>query len=507
LKNDLQKLFKLLDENYRIIEIQFSFDKARKPQNIAKLKLKRNDEKITFSSSQEEFISYVIHLHSIPHTEDNDADFVYIDNPNRYFELQEKIVSLFSGKQRELIIRERRLGGNYQKFIDRIIAFERNWILSEKNVRMGATKLCQIFYDVGILLIKDNTEEFKLFDKENVSLSEMQVLLKESQEADIAICFSAFIVAPKVPLKKEEQSDTIIGLIVYDLKNRQTLSFNLNSLRQFQTKTDKIRKHGLWECVFDLFERTKDNDSFRSFLPLPLNTRDFTPLPWFCFAFIKGISEEIIIENVKLDLPLFLAFGTPLLLLKKPSYGFDAKKQVAFVMLGFREGDEQSYSQVRFDMSKGESKLHLDFQVFYESKPPRKIVSHLVIDYKDIWDFNENLAIGFLLASAYDVNFDTIVIPHRLSGINESFRNNPLTVYPLFVRSMASKPFKLIKGNSKLFDVLDRIAKGEMVREEADIKELESMGLVGDEKLTILGDIVHARLLQTKETFNDKFQD
>lgn len=500
MKNDLQKLFKLQNENYKIIEIQFSFNKTRKPQNIAKLKLKRNDEKITFSSSQEEFISYVSHLHSIPHTEDDDADFVYIDNPNRYFELQKKIVNLLSGEQKELIICERRLGENHQKFIDRIIGFERNWILSEKNVRMGTTKLCQIFYDVGILLIKDNIEEFKLFGKENVSLSELQILFNESQESDIAICFSAFIVAPKLPLKKEKQSDTIIGLIVYDLKNRQTLSFNLNSLRQFQTKIDKIGKYGLWECVFDLFERTKSKDSFRSFLPLPLNIRDFTPLPWFCFAFIKGISEEIIIRNVKLDLPLFLAFGTPLLFLKKPSYGFDAKRQVAFVMLGFREGNEQFYPQVRFDISKGEPKLHLDFQVFYENKPPRKIVSHLVIDYKDIWDFSENLAIGFLLAATYDVNFDTIVIPHSLSGINESFRNTPLTVYPLFVRSMASKPFKLIKGNSKLFDVLDRIAKGEMVREEADIKELESMGLVVDGKLTILGDIVHARLLQTKET-------
>jgi hypothetical protein len=169
-------------------------------------------------------------------------------------------------------------------------------------------------------------------------------------------------------------------------------------------------------------------------------------------------------------------------------------------MLGFREDDEQSYYQVRFDMSKGEPKLHLDVQAYYENKFPRKIVSHSVIDYKDIWDFSENLAIGFLLASIYDVNFDTVVIPKRISGINESFRNNPLTVYPLFVRSMAGTPFKRLKGNSKLSDVLHRIAKRETIREEAEIKELESIGLVRDGKLTILGDIVHARLLQTKET-------
>ena len=76
-------------------------------------------------------------------------------------------------------------------------------------------------------------------------------------------------------------------------------------------------------------------------------------------------------------------------------------------------------------------------KVYYENKVQRKIVSHLVVDFKDIWDFSEDLAIGFLLASVYDVNFDTIVIPERISGVEESFRANPLTVYPLFVRSMA----------------------------------------------------------------------
>ena len=495
----MKKLFKLLNENFRLIEIQFLFDKAKTPQMIAKLKLKRNGKTIAFSSSQEKCISYLVHLHSVPHIEDDDADFVYVEDTNKYFELQEKIVNLLGGEQRELVICERRVGDS-QKSIAEIVTFERNWILSEKNVFFGTTKLCQIFYDVGILLIKDNEERFKLICKENLSLNELQTILKESQESDTAICYSAFILSPTIPLDKEEPSDTIIGLIIHDLKNRQTLSFNLNSLRQFQTKAIKIGKHGLWECLFDLFERTKSDNSLRSFLPLPLNIRDFTPLPWFCFAFIKGISDEISIGNVKIDLPLFLAFGTPLLFLKKPSYSFDAKKQVAFVMLGLREDDEQSYYQVRFDMSKGEPKLHLDVQAYYKNKFPRKIVSHSVIDYKDIWDFSENLAIGFLLASIYDVNFDTVVIPKRISGINESFRNNPLTVYPLFVRSMAGTPFKRLKGNSKLSDVLHRIAKRETIREEAEIKELESIGLVRDGKLTILGDIVHARLLQTKET-------
>lgn len=498
LETDLQRLFNLLDNGYRIVEIDFTFDKNKEPQMVVDLKLTRGDETLPLSSSQGEFISHVGHLHSIPHIKDDGADFVYVEDSNRYFELQEMIIDLLSGKRKELIICERRIQENNQKLMDRAVTHEKNWILAEKDARIGTTKLCQIFYDVGVLLIKDSKEKFELVGKENLCPNELQTLLKKSQESDAAVCYSAFIVSPKFPFDKEEQSDTIIGLIVYDLKNRQILSLNLNSLRQVGTRIKNIGKHGLWECIRDLFERTNCGSSFRSFLPLPINMRDFTPLPWFCFVFMKGITGGVSIGNVKFDLPLFLAFGTPLLLFEKPSYGFDANKQMAFVMLGFKEDDQQSYYQVRFDMSKGEPKLHLDVQAYHENKLPTKLVSHSVINYKDVWDFSQNLATGFLLASVFDVNFDTIVIPKRISGINEAFGTNPLTVYPLFVRSMAATPFKRVRGKSELSDVLHRIAKGETAEEGSDKTELENMGLVRDGKLTILGDIVHARWLQTK---------
>jgi hypothetical protein len=337
LKDDLQKLFGMLNVGYKITGTQFSWDKTRKPETIVEVKLRKNKKNIVFSSSQEKCVSHVIHLFSIPHIEDDDADFVYIDDTNKYFELQEKIVNLLTGKQKELVIFEKSLEDGCQKFFHRIRDFEKNWILAEKGVPFGTTKLCQIFYDVGILLIKDNKEEFRLLRKENLRLNELDSILKESQESDIAVCYSAFVVSPTVPFTSKEHPDIILGLIVYDLKKRQILSFNLNSLRQFLTKTDNIGKQGLWECVFNLFERTTCEGSFKSFLPLPLNIKDFTPMPWFCIAFLKGFAANITLGGVELDLPLFLAFGTPLVLQKKPSYSFDAEKQVAFIMLEYIE--------------------------------------------------------------------------------------------------------------------------------------------------------------------------
>lgn len=153
---DLKKLFRLIDENYRIIEIVIAFDKSKEPKTTVNLKLRRNNEVITLSSSQEEFISYVIHLQNIPHIKDDDADFVYIEKPNDYFDLQEKIVDLLGEGHKELIVCERKVGKKCQKFTAKIKEYERKWILSEKNIRIFPTKLCQIFYDVGILMIRDS---------------------------------------------------------------------------------------------------------------------------------------------------------------------------------------------------------------------------------------------------------------------------------------------------------------------------------------------------------------
>lgn len=246
-----------------------------------------------------------------------------------------------------------------------------------------------------------------------------------------------------------------------------------------------------------MFEKTKSENLFRSYLPLPINLRDYTPLPWFCLAFIKGIKEEIVVNTVKFELPLFLAFGAPLLLEDEPSYDFDAEKQRAIIMLGFRDNAQRYFHQLRFDMSKGEPNLHIDYQIFPEKGLCYKSVGHSVVNYKDIWDFSQNLAIGFLLAATYDVNFEKIVVPTRLSGIDEAFRDNPLTVYPLFVRSMAGKPFRLVKGDSKLLGTFLKIGKKETVNDLRAAKTLEDIGLVRDFGLTILGDIVHARLSQT----------
>lgn len=496
---DLENLLRLKDKKYRIkkIEVNVKVAKTKKTTETATVTLERNGNIQAISSSEECFCSYVSHLHSISHIEDDESDFIYIDNPNEFFDIQKKIVDMFSGEQKDFIVCERRIQKEYQRFSKIIENYEKNWILSEKQLRIFPTKLCRIFHDIGVLMIKDSNEKFDLIDKAKFNLSDLQELLRRSQKYDIAVCFSAFILAPVHNHRKNEGYDAIVGLITYDLKNNKTLSFNLNTLVQFQRKIQDVGQYGLWQCISDLFEKIKGNDSFKSFLPLPLNVRNFTPLPWFCYVFLNGIQEDIAVDGFVFDLPLFIVFGTPLILHKKPSYMFRPEKQMAFIMLGFQEGNEASYHHVRFDVSKGGPTLHLDYVIYSGKGASKKVISHHTINYEDIWNFSENLAIGFLVASAYDVNFETIIIPKRLSGIEKAFKMNPLTVYPLFVRSMAASVYRWLKGKPEAIDTLRNIAaKKEVIDGKQLVSELEKKGLVKQGELTVLGDILCARLQQ-----------
>jgi hypothetical protein len=498
-QNDLQSLFKLYDEKYRIIEMHFSWDKEREPQTIIDLKLQKDNKIIDFSSSEETFIAYAIHLHSLPHVNDDGSDFVYIEDAEKYFALQKMIIDLFSGKQKKLIISQIEISEN--KYIPIITKFLRNWILAEKGVYYSNTRIAQIFFDVGILFIKGSKVEFKLFCKEKVTINDIYSIIKESQNFDFVVCFSAFILGPKKSDIKTHKSGTIAGLIIYDLKIRRTLSFNINGIEQLLAHCVDVGKFGLWESIDSFFNRNRAVNCFESSLPLPLNDR-YTPLPWFCYTFLKDIQISSDKNIFTIDLPLFIAFGAPLVFSGKPSYSFDKENQVAFLMLSLKQNDELIYFQVRFDMSEGEPNLHLDFQMYPASKKKglrtkMKLIGHKIIDFQEIIDFNENLGIGFLLASAYDVKFDTVVIPEKISGITEALRKNPLNIYPLFVRSIASTPFKEVRKDNQLIDGLHSMAKGEIIEENL-VKRLESLGLVKENGLTILGDIVHTRLTQTK---------
>lgn len=116
MENDTQKLQRLRDEGYRITKIQILFNKEETPSETMQLTLKKEHQETVLTSSETELFSYVIHLKSIPHIKDDNADFVYIEDTNRYFELEQKIINLLRGQTTEFIINEVSKGTSQKDF-------------------------------------------------------------------------------------------------------------------------------------------------------------------------------------------------------------------------------------------------------------------------------------------------------------------------------------------------------------------------------------------------------
>ena len=161
--DDLEKLSQLLEQNHRIMSITVHVEKKFEKQvETVTVKLEKNGTSLELSSNENDFCTYVSHLHKIPHIEDEDSDFVYIDDPNHYFEVQNKILDLLS-EDKKFTICERNLESEESTRIIR--KKEKNWILAEKNIRLIPVKLSQIFYDVGVINSNDMVNQFTIVSK------------------------------------------------------------------------------------------------------------------------------------------------------------------------------------------------------------------------------------------------------------------------------------------------------------------------------------------------------
>jgi hypothetical protein len=62
-----------------------------------------------------------------------------------------------------------------------------------------------------------------------------------------------------------------------------------------------------------------------------------------------------------------------------------------------------------------------------------------------------------------------------LYGIADAVKENPLTVYPLFVRSIAGRPFRIVKDNPKLSNVLMKVGR-EPIDDPEQCKKSRKLG-------------------------------
>lgn len=499
---DLDHLFALLDKGFHISEIQVNVERIDKNHFVENVKVTLSDDsKVVINSSDPIFCEYAHHLHGIPDPYSETSRFTYIEDTNKYFEVQEKLFSILSGRVSEFLIDRRSLEPKFQNNSKKVKSWLSHWVETERSMKKDLTKLSRIFYDICCWLVKGSSEEFIILEKESISLSDIKSLMDKAKIHDLAICCSAFLFAPKLEKDREiAEYDPIIGLIIYDLKRRTVLSLNLNTIKQLQRIIKNLGRYGFCEIIENLLAKSIAKDGkFLSFLPLPIHFLNYTPLPWLIFACLydglKTQSKSIDGEVYRISLPEFFVFGCPSLPSKGPSFLFFPERQVAIVLLNFSEkGDSLDY-ELRFDRSLGQPLLHLDFQI-YSANPllnRRKIINHLPIDLEEVWKFNENLHIGFLVAGAYDVDFDKI-IPQGLKGLDELLNEQPVAIYPLVIRSFIKPKQDWLEQHPAAMSVLKAMAENRPHQSDAKILvSLEEQGLLDEGSITILANIILTR--------------
>lgn len=494
--SDYERFFELLNEGHRLSNIEISITKINGHKEEAKLTLISKEHSVSINTTENKLLNYVNRLHAIPHIDDDDADFMYIENPTKYFDIQKKVTEIVSEKISNLKIHEKK-SNIPDHVIDRIRLYEQEWIDSEKNLRIQGTNISRIFFDVAIINFDQNDEYFNILDKTKLTTQDINALLDSGNKFDYSIAVSAFFLSRRFPVTTDESSDVIIGFIEYDIKRKEILSFNINTINQFLRTGISFPRYGLWEYANLIFSRIKNDQYFTSLLPLPVFVKDYTCLPWICYCFLQQL-PPFNLENCEgFELPLLMVFGIPPIFLRRPGYIFDQNSQKVIIMLGLnKDANTVVFHQVRFDVSKGEPNLHYHYEIM-EKDEINKIMNHIIINFQDILSFNENLGIGFLLASVYDVTFDRVIIPEKFEGIFDVYNENPMMVFPLYARSMVGAQCRTLLSDRKLKEVFSNaLANPQNVEKNESIMTLEEMGLLKDGKLTILGNIANVRIAQ-----------
>ena len=205
----------------------------------------------------------------------------------------------------------------------------------------------------------------------------------------------------------------LVGLSIYDIKNRCTLGFNIQSLVSFDKEHGVLKKDGLYDMVKYLYAQTVSEDfEVRSYLPTPIDSPFYTVLPWISYSILLPITLDKQNDEAQhhITIPEFFAYGYPSLPDEENSFIFSNfsihKEGRAVCILNFNRQKQCLKYTLRFDQSAGERLVHLDFSL-YDGKEI-KMIAHRPLDFEEVYQFNLRLFIGMMLAGIFDGYFSTV---------------------------------------------------------------------------------------------------
>lgn len=152
----------------------------------------------------------------------NETHFVWVPDTSVYFQFEDALTYILPGHHSPPLATKTIDTQNHNKIYDSLCS----WIKNERNRHYGILKLSEVFSILCIVNEKDDGVTRMTYGKEFLKLSDIKEILSSSQKYDNSIALSFFMLSNKTGLNQYTK-DVLLGLICYDLKNKQTLSFNI----------------------------------------------------------------------------------------------------------------------------------------------------------------------------------------------------------------------------------------------------------------------------------------
>jgi hypothetical protein len=275
---------------------------------------------------------------------------------------------------------------------------------------------------------------------------------------------SFFLVGTKFD-SSSSVSDTLIGIILYDLKNKRTLAFNVISLSSYKEEHSIEENKGLYDVLHYLFNLTINRElETISYVPSPISSPCYAALPWISYSTLMPIeidNNDNLIPTHKISIPEFFMFGVASALDKESSFifkNFSAhRKGVAICVLNFMNDGKQIKYTLRFDQSAGEPLVHLDYS--YYDKNEVKLITHKVLDLEEVLKFSLRLFISMMLAGIFDAYFSTL-LKGGIKGLTELAKINPSYLYPYYWIWMVESFSKKLNDRQDGFNLLRKLYNG-----------------------------------------------
>jgi hypothetical protein len=187
----------------------------------------------------------------------------------------------------------------------------------------------------------------------------------------------------------------------------------------------------------------------------------------------------------KLSIAEFFVFGSPPFVRDSSSFYFrpfsSKRNGVAICMMNFKEDGADLTYNLRFDQSKGQPLVHVDYS-FMDGREV-KLIAHRPLVVEEVQQFNQDLFVAMMCAGLCDSYFTTI-IEGGLAGIHELIKKHPAFAYPLKWIWVVDTAIIWLNKNKEGYRILEKLSNNKKL----DSNEMEFMNKMIENNIDLISE-------------------